>query len=41
MLRSDDIMLPNMIVRKFQIDHQKFNKFAAEEVFSDSDETEE
>ena len=38
MLQSDDVMVPNMRVRKFQIDLQKF---AAEEVFSDSDETEE
>ena len=41
MLQSDDVMVPNMRVRKFQIDPQKFEKFAAEEVFSDSDETEE
>ena len=41
MLQSDDVMVPNTRVRKFQIDHQNFEKFAAEEVFSDSDETEE
>ena len=41
MLQSDDVMVPNTRVRKFQIDPQKFEKFAAEEVFSDSDETEE
>ena len=38
MLQSDDVMVPNIRVRKFQIDPQKF---AADEVFSDSDETEE
>ena len=41
MLQSDDVMVPNIRVRKFQIDPQNFEKFAAEEVFSDSDETEE
>ena len=41
MLQSDDVMVPNMRVLKFQIDPQKFEKFAADEVFSDSDETEE
>ena len=41
MLQSDDVIVPNMRVRKFQIDPQKFEKFAANEVFSDSDETEE
>ena len=41
MIQSDDVMVPNIRVRKFQIDPQKFEKFAAEEVFSDSDETEE
>ena len=41
MLQSDDVMVPNMRVRKFQIDPRKFEKFAAEEVFSNSDETEE
>ena len=41
MLQSDDVMVPNMRVRKFQIDPQKFEKFKADEVFSDSDETEE
>ena len=41
MLQSDDVMVPNIRVRKFQIDLQNFEKFAAEEVFSDSDETEE
>ena len=34
-------MVSNMRVRKFQIDSQKFEKFAADEVFSDSDETKE
>ena len=33
MLQSDDVMVPNMRVRKFQIDPQKFEKFAADEVF--------
>ena len=33
MLQSDDVMIPNMRVRKFQIDPQKFEKFAADEVF--------
>ena len=41
MLQSDNVMVPNMRVLKFQIDPQKFEKFAAEEVFSDSDETKE
>ena len=41
MLQSDDVMVPNMRVRKFQIDPLKFEKLAADEVFSDSDETEE
>ena len=40
-LLTDDVMLPNIRVRKFQIDPQKFEKFAVEEVFSDSNETEE
>ena len=34
-------MVPNVRVQKFQIDPQKFDKFAAEEVFSYSDDTEE
>ena len=33
-------MVPSIRVRKFQIDPQKFEKFAAQEVFSCSDETE-
>ena len=33
MLQSDDVMVPNMRGRKFQIDSQKFEKFAANEVF--------
>ena len=33
MLQFDDVMAPNMRVRKFQIDPQKFEKFAADEVF--------
>ena len=41
MLQSDDVMIPNMRVRKFKIDHQKFVKFSADKVFSDSNETEE
>ena len=41
MLQSDDVMVNNISVRKFQIDPQKFEKFAAEEVYTDSDETEE
>ena len=41
MLQSGDVMVPNMRVRKFQIDPKKFEKFASEEVFSDSDETKE
>ena len=41
MLQSDDVMVPNMRVLKFQIDPQKFEKFAADDVFSDSEKTEE
>ena len=41
MLQSDDVMVLNMRVRMFQINPQKFEKFAADQVFSDSDETEE
>ena len=33
MLQSDDVMVPNMRVRKFQIDPQKFVKFAVQKVF--------
>ena len=33
MLQSDDVMVPNIRVRKFYIDPQKFEKFAAQEVF--------
>ena len=33
MLQSDDVMVPNMRLRKFQIDPQKFEKFTADEVF--------
>ena len=32
-LQSDDVMIFSMIVRNFQIDPQKFDKFAALEVF--------
>ena len=41
MLQSDDVMIPNIRVQKFQIDPQKFEKLAADEVLSDSDEIEE
>ena len=41
MLQSDDVIVPNMRVRRFQIDPQKYEKFAADEFFSDSEETEE
>ena len=33
MLQSDDVMVFNMRVQKFQIDPQKFEKFASIEVF--------
>ena len=33
MLQSNEIMLPNIRVQKFQIDPQKFEKFAAQEFF--------
>ena len=38
MLQSDDVMVPNMRVRKFQIDPKKF---ASDKAFLDSDETDE
>ena len=41
MLQSDYVMVPNIRVKKFQIDPQKFEKFAAQKVLSNSDETEE
>ena len=41
MLQSDDVMVPNMRLRKLQIDPQKLEKFATYEVFYDSIETEE
>ena len=41
LLQFDDVMIHNMRVRKFQINPQKFEKFAAQEVFTDYDETEE
>ena len=41
MWQSDNVMILNMIVRKFHINPQKFNKFAYQEVFTDCDETEE
>ena len=34
-------MVPNVRGQKFHIDSQKFDKFAADKVFSYSDETEE
>ena len=40
MLQFDDVMVPNMRVRKFLIDPQKFEKFDANKVCTDSDETE-
>ena len=33
MLQSDDVIVPNIRVRKFQINPQKYEKFAASEVF--------
>ena len=41
MLQSDDVMVPNMKVRKFHIKPQIFEKFAADKVFTNYDETEE
>ena len=40
MLQSDNVMVTNMIVRKFQINPKKFEKFAAFKVSSDSGGTE-
>ena len=40
MLQPDDVMVPNMRVLKFQINPQKFEKFTADEILSDFDETE-
>ena len=40
MLQSEDVMVSNKRVRKFQIDPQKFEKFAAQEAFIDCDEDE-
>ena len=37
MLQSDDVIVPNMRVRRFQINPQKYEKFAAYEVFFSSD----
>ena len=41
MLQFDDIIVTNIRVLKFQIDPQKFEKFATQENFPDCDETEE
>ena len=41
MQQFDDVMASHIIVRKFQIDPQKFEKFAAQEVFTDCYKTEE
>ena len=40
-LQSDDVMVPNIRVRNLQIDPQIFEKFAAQEVFTNCYETEE
>ena len=41
MLQSDDVTTPSIRVRKFQIDFRQFEKFTAQEIFTDYDETEE
>ena len=41
MLQSYNVLVPNIRVRKLQIDPQQFYKFAAQEVFSYFNETEE
>ena len=33
MLQADDVLIPNIRFRKFQIDPQKFERFAAQKVF--------
>ena len=40
MLQSDDVMVSNIRVRKFQTDPKKLEKFTTQEVFTDCDETE-
>ena len=41
MIQSDDAMVPNMRVLKFQIDPKSMSSLHAHEVYSDIDEIEE